>query len=312
MKLKRWFAFSILLAVAAGCGGGEPGGKTGKTKAEYIQDLSNPTYLVRLAAVQYLSENAGPEDAAAVPILIKLLKAENETFRRFAAKSLGRIRDLLAVSSLTDAFGDENSYVRFEAVVALGSMLQDSRSREVMVRALEDPNSYVRHAAITNLGRTKDPAYAQLLIASLNDPNNFARSAAAEALGYLGNPLAVRYLQRSLRDQNSYVRSFSAASLGLLGNAAAVPDLKQALTDQVVWVQNHAARALARLGDKSGIPVLIENLSSPVSDKDNSAAQEAADFLREITGQDFGFSSKNSKKERDEAVARAKAWWETQ
>jgi len=312
MKLKRWFAFSILLAVAGGCGESKPGEKAGKTNAEYSRDLLSDTYLVRLGAVQYLSENAGPEDTAAVPPLLNLLKAENETFRRFAAKSLGRIKDPLAVSALVDASRDENSYIRYEAVVALGAMMQDSRSREVMVLALNDSNSYVRHTAVTNLGRTKDPAYTQLIIAKLDDPNNFVRTAAAEALGYLGNPQAVRYLQRSLRDQNSYVRSFSASSLGFLGDTAAIPDLKQALTDPVVWVQNHAGRALTRLGDKSGIPVLIENLSSPVSDKDNRAAQEASDFLREVTGQDFGFNWENSKKERDEAIAKWKGWWATQ
>ena len=138
------------------------------------------------------------------------------------------------------------------------------------------------------------------------------RSGAARALGLLGNPDAIPYLLNGLADPSSYVRSLSATALGQIGDSRVVPSLQRTLGDGSPWVRNHAGWALYRLGDNSGVPALIENLSSPVADKNSAVNEEAAGFLREMTGRNFGFNRNSSKAQQRAVIAKWEQWWAQQ
>jgi HEAT repeat protein len=105
------------------------------------------------------------------------------------------------------------------------------------------------------------------------------------------------------------VRSLSARALGEIGDRSVIHILKKTLTDPNKWVRNNAALSLYKLRDNSGIPVLIENLSSPVEDKKYSVRQEANNFLKQLSGKDFGFDPRGKDADREEAIARWKEWW---
>ena len=156
--LLRLSTIFLISAVAAGCGGGE---KAKKDKTAYIQDLSSNNYLVRLAAVDYLSKNAAPGDKQAVLPLLKEVREGNETIRGLAVKAVGRIGDSRAIPELLKAAESENSRLRYDAVAALGSMLEDERVRLVVVKALDDEDSFVRYMAVVKLGETGQPEYAE-------------------------------------------------------------------------------------------------------------------------------------------------------
>ncbi len=251
-----------------------------KDIVSYVSDLRKDDFLQRMAAAKELSLLAEEIDVVAVPYLIEALKEPRELIQRSSAQALGRIRCYSAIPALIEGARNESDYVRFDCVTALGKM--------------DDPRVY------------------KPLIAALNDESTYVRWAATEALGDLKVAEAYPWLVNGLRDSSSYSRSAAANALGKFGDPAAVPHLRTSLYDRNLWVRNASARALARLGEKEGIPVLIRNLESDAQERDNLVRAQAAEFLREVTGQNFGFDPRGSPSARREAILRWEEWWKAQ
>jgi HEAT repeat protein len=264
----------FLTALLAGCGDG--GGD--KDIVSYVSDLRRDDFLQRLAAAKELSLEAEEVDVVAVPYLIEALEEPREMIQRYSAQALGRIRAYTAIPALIKWSRQGGDYVRFDCVSALGK-LDDPRVHPPLIEALKDESSYVRWAA-------------------------------AEGLGELGVVGAYPRLVTGLRDSSSYVRSASAKALGQIGDAAAIPHLKSSLYDRNLWVRNASARALARLGDQEGIPILIKNLESEAQERDELVRAQAAEFLREATGENFGFDPRGPAADREEAIRRWQDWWQ--
>jgi HEAT repeat protein len=80
---------------------------------------------------------------AAVEPLIQALKDKNDSVRKTAAESLGRIGGKRAVEPLIHALKDKNYSVRETAAKSLGRMW-DKRAVEPLIQALKDKNNSVR------------------------------------------------------------------------------------------------------------------------------------------------------------------------
>ena len=80
------------------------------------------------------------------------------------------------------ALKDENSYIREEAVKALGE-LKDCSAVETLIRLLEDGNWGVRRQAAFSLGKLKDKRAIEPLVKALDDGDYWVEKAAAKALG---------------------------------------------------------------------------------------------------------------------------------
>jgi len=267
----------LLLAWSvSGCG--EPEGE--KDVVSYVSELRQDDFLLRMAAAKELSEIVEEADVVAVPYLIESLREPRELIQRYSAQALGRIRCLAAVPALIEGLRNENDIVRYDCVVALGK-IDDPRGYKPLIAALKDESSYVRWAAAEALGRLKVKEAYPWLVSALRDTSSYGRSAAANALGQIGDPAAVPHLRTSLYDRN-------------------------------LWVRNASARALVRLGENEGIPVLIRNLESEAQERDNLVREQAVEFLREVTGREFGFDPRASRSAREEAIRRWEEWWESQ
>jgi len=269
-----FFIFALICAVLFG-NGCQPASKE-KSISDYIASLRNGNYLKRVAAAKALSEKVGPEDAAAVEPLSRALKDQDESIRIYAVKALGRIGDPEALPIIIEATRDPSSYVRYEAVMVL-DLFPDPRSIDALRKSLRDESSHVRYAACQSLGDLK-------------------------AAG------TFHHLIFALKDESSYVRSSAALALAKLGDSSAVPALEQNLTDPNEWVRNSAALALHELGSVSGISVLIDNLSSETADKGGKVRAQAVEYLRRLSGQNFGFDPDASAQKRQPAVVRWKDW----
>ncbi len=265
---------AVLAAAVSGCG--ERAG--GDDVVSCVSELVRGDFLRRVTAAKELSRVVDENDVVAVPYLIEALQVPREMYQRYSAQALGRIGCHSAIPALIQATRDESDYVRFDAAVALGKM-DDPRVHRPLIEALQDESSYIRWAALEGLGalRVKE-AYPRVV--------------------------------SGLRDSSSYVRSATANALGRIGEEAAIPHLRSSLYDRNLWVRNAAARALARLGDNSGIPVLIRNLESTARERDQMVRDQADEFLREVTGENFGFDPQGTDAEREEAIRRWESWWE--
>ncbi len=266
----------LLAAAFSGCRNREEAGDT----VSYVSELRQDDFLRRLAAAKELSLQAEEIDVVAVPYLIEALREPREMIQRYSAQALGRIRAYSAIPALIEGTRNESDYVRFDCVSALGR-LEDPRVYPPLLEALRDNSSYVRWAA-------------------------------AEGLGELRVVEAYPRLVTALRDSSSYVRSAAAKALGQIGDPAAIPHLKSSLYDRNLWVRNASALALARLGDNEGIPILIKNLESEAQERDELVRAQAAEFLREATGEEFGFDPHENAAGRQAAVRRWEDWWQRQ
>lgn len=162
-------------------------------------------YLVN--AVYHLGE-LGSQAKPAVPELIAVLndaavdhgRRPYESVRGMAADALGEIgpEASAAAESLLKATGDDNSYLRLDAALALWKIAGYPAAVATAVRTLEDQDHFVRGRAATTLGEmgAETDEALQALVAALSDEDRYVRTDAALALWHIRrDPLALSCLR---------------------------------------------------------------------------------------------------------------------
>src|SRR5262245_60364103 len=198
----------------------------------------------------------------AIPLLVQLLRHEQDSFRRFAADAfIDLAPDTESIQpALRRALRDEDSMVAGDAARALGALRNKaSPSVYALVAALSHEEPHVRiyaAEALASIGPKARPATKDLARA-LSDPIPGVRWAAGEALGSIGPAAqsAVPQLIKALKDEFLYVRICAAGALGSIGPKAhpAEAALRAAANDPIL--RHEAEWALTRIaGIKPGKP----------------------------------------------------------
>ncbi len=213
-----------------------------------IQALSrsldeDPDPLVREMAARSLGEMEHP--MSFLPLL-PALQDSNLGVRRAAVWALGDLRDLRAISVLSDILlGSKDEMMRIEAVEALAS-LPAILSPATFRRALQDESPRVRESIIQAFGE-KTLAVPALHRVLLSDQDLKVRNQAAESLARIARKEnreleAVSALTRALFDNDPRVRRNVARLLGEIGSEEAIESLlpllrdpDQQTRDQVIW-----------------------------------------------------------------------------
>ncbi|AKB24485.1 putative lyase [Methanosarcina sp. MTP4] len=154
-----------------------------------------------------------------VELLVRSLRAENETVRSVAAIYLTEGGEKAVEPLIQVLNSDESESARTAAAGSLGSIGGD-RAFEVLVNALEtDESESVRGIAIHSLGSEynefNERAVEPLGNALRYDESAKVRKTAAETLANFGNEEAVDFLTETLEDENEAleVREASVFSL---------------------------------------------------------------------------------------------------
>jgi hypothetical protein len=119
--------------------------------------------------------------------LIQRLQNPQGHNRAEAARKLGRIKNVRAVSPLINALKDADPYVRGQAAGALGK-ISDPRAVQPLIDALGDNFAYVRQEAATALGNIKDASAVVPLLVFLKEDDTYAREDAVKSLIKIGLP----------------------------------------------------------------------------------------------------------------------------
>jgi len=141
-------------------------------------------------------------------------------------------------------------------------------------------------------------------------------------------PAAFTTLMTALRHPQEGVACAAARELGLRGERAAIPRLIKSIGpypvdyDVPITVRAASASALARLGNPAGVPLILAILDEGTARERPRVelpwepttrmvfVQELALVgLRALAGSDFGFEPNASIPAREDAAARAAAWW---
>lgn len=196
--------------------------------------------------------------------LLAYLKSPNAGTRRDAARRLGerRVRDQLVVEALGVASRkDEDRRVRYEAVRSLG-LIKDLLALPDMIEVLADPEPDVRRMAVKSLVTLYTEHEIEFITSrrtGWNRLNPFLDTNDGEIVEpYVSvEPQIIEALGRTTSsDHHVDVRIAAIGALGVLRGSAAIPQLAEALNaDRDVRID--ALRAFIKIGDKSAGPHLV-------------------------------------------------------
>ncbi len=162
------------------------------------------------------------------------------------------------------------------------------------------------------LGDLKAPALSGLLRKLAADPAFFWRPAAMRSLAKHADPGAVDVFRAGLADKLWGVRQGAVQGVGALKDLPSLPRVKELLGDEQYDVRAQAAKTLHALGDPSGLPVLVEALRADTVwfdiDYGQIAREDAWNFLKGLSGDDFGFKPWEGPEARAPGLAKFEAW----
>ncbi|MBN1873338.1 MAG: HEAT repeat domain-containing protein [Anaerolineae bacterium] len=142
----------------------------------------------------------------------------NPLLRRAAVRAFLRLPNL--------GMDDPEFAVRLAALRKLEHITGDP-SVEQLISALRDENPWVRWIAVYALGELQSPGTVEPLIIALKDESDKVRWAAAQMLGTFGDGKAVLPLIAALQDEDAHVVREAAFALGRIKDTRALLALEQ-------------------------------------------------------------------------------------
>jgi len=220
-----------------------------------------------------------------VPVLEKQLSADNPPEVKAAiARLLGELKSPSSVEPLVAAldFGSSDSAAQGmnkEIATALGN-LGDPKAVPTLVRLMKSRDSYVRIEAINALGKlkAKEAVPALMELATDEGGETFINKKAIQALGEIGDPQAVPALVRMMfkerRAVSFYVESsFALYQVGRPAADALLPVIRGEDPKLLEWAKENrvlpealyakSAQVLGDLHEKRAEPALLAKLNYP-------------------------------------------------
>lgn len=208
-----------------------------------------------------------------------------------------------------------------ELAVRIGSPVT-----EVLIEKMGDPHRDIRFYATVCTAELRPRSAVYALVERLFDADYGVRACAIEAL--VGYPLrdldsALARARHALHSEDPERVLAAANAVSELGDVHALPDLLDTVGRDGRRAE-HARRALSALTkqdfgtserkwrrwwDEHKHRHRIEWLIEGLTHKEGSIRQSAADDLRKLTGEHFGYHHDLPRRDRDVAQQRWKQWW---
>jgi HEAT repeat protein len=239
-----------------------------KAQQLILEDFRSGEPARRQQAAQLL----GSTRQAALPLLIKLIKSEEDfRVRQMAASLLAEFGPQAAKLLKRELALQTTSEEKVRILGVLDSVTRDFRTE--LAYALSDDSDQVRQAALQLAERVKDDQVGKLLLEQTKNEKIHVAVAAIKFMGKLNLPVANEKLVSILQTaKNEELVVACCQSLGLIGDQASIEPLAKLLTSQNFFrrkrqsaeVRANAALALAQINH----PRVAQILASCVNDKD--------------------------------------------
>lgn len=173
--------------------------------------------------------------------------------RMAAAKTLGRLKSVNAVSALEGLLRDKATGARREAARALGALAQTRSGAALMAATQVEDEPETRALMLVAIGSVGDRAQTPALEPFLGASSESTRFAAAHALMRLGAASGEAFVKRALASADSLERLQGVQVL----EGVSSPLLNRMVNDPNDEVRATAARMLAQAGDARRIEWLV-------------------------------------------------------
>jgi HEAT repeat protein len=241
---------------------------------ELIRALKADQPAVRWQAAARLSDAVRKDHSGALAALVDALGDEHSFVRWHAGMALARAGTASARLSLYRALAEGTPLSQAAAADALGYMRRPDTAP--LLRALDNTHASVRQSAVESLVRLGERQLASRLMALLGDTAPGVRRAAAGALACMGDDQAIGPLAERLKDESSLVRRSAAYALGARRARSALPALLASVGDAEPAVRRNIAWALGRVAAPTALPQLQQLLGDPALDGQVAAEADRA------------------------------------
>lgn len=222
-----------------------------------IDTLSDKVWLVRKSAAKGLAAIG----EAAIDLLIKGLKTEDENVRYWITTILGKIGDKTIDPLVRILQTGSTKDMKALAAQALGET-RDARAVRPLIESLKDDAWSVRNAASNSLKQLGSMAVLPL-IKVLMSQNEDLRFWSQKIIEDIGDQEVDQFIDILQTNENSEMRYFAAYGLSIIKSKKAIEPLISAmLNDNDDWVKKYSSTALGAIGDKRVIKPLIAMLDS--------------------------------------------------
>jgi len=291
--------------------------KPGKVKVRYIAYLlrgaEGPLQLVGPT----LEMNLGLENFADLPEPMRreILAEIGERLRKDAFSAMAAHRDAVqigraAAGTVLAVVADRSApaFARMWAATALAD-IGGPEAAKALIDCLTDPQEGVRHVAAYHGVKLRDKAFE----AALNKRAAGGEDAMLTAwaiMGYLRFRKAVpaALMAAGVESKQWKARAAVAETIARGNpNRSHLPLLRKLVVDENAMIRLSAARAIGYVAD--GSRATVEALMAALKMEGEDARHAVAGALCRATGKTWVYSTKASKKERDEVLGRWRQWW---
>ncbi|MCK5655627.1 MAG: HEAT repeat domain-containing protein, partial [Candidatus Aureabacteria bacterium] len=238
----------------------------------------------------------------AVGLIVEKFQDPDPEISRAAAKALMNYGD-----TLYNCMNSENPDIRRSIVIAVG-LLGKSESSAILLKGLEDSDPFIRVASLKSLEKIGDKKAVKKALKLLDDSSPNVRVASISYLIFCGNRSVVDNVAEKLSDENYIVRVAVLQAIAEFNARKYLQEVQSALKKDQPYARAVAAETLGKIGedDKNTIKVLLNALST---DEAINVRLNSASSLRELTGNNFGYTKDALSSEKYEAVRKWKKWW---
>lgn len=148
---------------------------------EIIKLLNDDNPAIREAAAFALGKMG---DNRAVSPLINTLTDKDFNVRENAANALAMLKDPRAIDVLVAMARSEDLEVKLSVIPALSAFSYDEKAVSALIRALEDEDTQVRFPAIISFNKIKNKRAVEPLIKNLENEDPLIQKVASDALVY--------------------------------------------------------------------------------------------------------------------------------
>jgi HEAT repeat protein len=247
-----------------------------------IEKAKSADSFERSDAARALGKDGSPEAAR---LLVSLIADRNPYVRDHAVVACGSVKDETAVKILAAGMGSKSDLTRLNTAEALGRTRSPAALRSLSLLSRKDRSPRVRARALDWMwGWREHPQALAVAVTAYEDRHPLVRAAAVETAGRLRGDDAKALVSKALEDEDEGVRCVARLELRYLDRPAALAGLAAAAGDGSWRIRAQTVEDALYLRDREAVDALVRLIGDDVL-RISAAAHRA---LVSLSGKEIG------------------------